>query len=171
MAWPDKVGIGIACLIVAIALYGLIVLLNGLPPSAPFEFQDWTRFGVGLIKTLFFLALPIWLAARLLISFLAAPPNARPNKIQPKDFPLRLSVAIRPLTGSCDVADRWLHIGPGSHGWGRRMVSVPTLHSRRLLQQSYCGSSHRARHGRPLAVDRPYQAEAGWRRVSWTAHY
>jgi hypothetical protein len=66
MAWPDKVGIGIACLIVAIALYGLIVLLNGLPPSAPFEFQDWTRFGVGLIKTLFFLALPRWLAARLL---------------------------------------------------------------------------------------------------------
>jgi hypothetical protein len=47
MAWPDKVGIGVACLIVAVALYGLFVLLNGLPPSAPFEVQDWTRFGVG----------------------------------------------------------------------------------------------------------------------------
>jgi hypothetical protein len=65
MAWPDKVGIGVACLIVAVALYGLFVLLNGLPPSAPFEVQDWTRFGVALVKTLFFVALPIWLAARL----------------------------------------------------------------------------------------------------------
>jgi hypothetical protein len=73
MAWPDKVGVGIACVIVAIALYGLIVLLNGLPPSAPFEFQDWTRFGVGLIKTLFFLALPIWLAARLLDFVIGGP--------------------------------------------------------------------------------------------------
>ena len=35
MAWPDKIGIGVACLIVAVALYGLVVLLNGLPPSAP----------------------------------------------------------------------------------------------------------------------------------------
>ncbi len=66
MAWPDKVGIGVACLIVAVSLYGLVVLLDGLPPSAPFEFQDWTRFGVGLIKILSFVALPIWLAARLL---------------------------------------------------------------------------------------------------------
>ena len=33
MAWPDKVGIGIACLIVAIALYGIIVLLNGYPDA------------------------------------------------------------------------------------------------------------------------------------------
>jgi hypothetical protein len=66
MAWPDKVGIGVACLIVAVALYGLIVLLNGLPPSAPFD-------GVGLIKTLFFLALPIWLAARLLDFVIGGP--------------------------------------------------------------------------------------------------
>jgi hypothetical protein len=65
MVWPDKVGIGVACLIVAVALYALFVLLNGLPPSVPFEVQDWTRFGVGVVKTLFFVALPIWLAARL----------------------------------------------------------------------------------------------------------
>jgi hypothetical protein len=53
--------------------YGLVVLLNGLPPSAPFEFQDWTRFGVGLVKTLFFVALPIWLAARLLDFVIGGP--------------------------------------------------------------------------------------------------
>jgi hypothetical protein len=52
---------------------GLVVLLNGLPPSAPFEFQDWTRFGVGLVKTLFFVALPIWLAARLLDFVIGGP--------------------------------------------------------------------------------------------------
>jgi hypothetical protein len=50
-----------------------------LPPSAPFEFQDWTRFGVGLIKTLFFLALPIWLAARLL-DFAIGGPTKRKAK-------------------------------------------------------------------------------------------
>jgi hypothetical protein len=87
MAWPDKVGIGVACLIVAVALYVLFVLLNGLPPDVPFELQDWTRFGVGVIKTLLFVALPIWLAARLLISLLAAPPNARLNKIQTEALP------------------------------------------------------------------------------------
>jgi len=47
MAWPDKVGICVACLIVAFALYVLFVLLNGLPPNVPFEVQDWTGFGVG----------------------------------------------------------------------------------------------------------------------------
>jgi len=73
MARPDKVGIGVACLIVAVAFYGLVVLLNGLPPSAPFEAQDWTRFGIGLIKTLFFVALPIWLAARLLDFVIGGP--------------------------------------------------------------------------------------------------
>jgi hypothetical protein len=60
MAWPDKMGIGVACLIIAVALYGLFVLLNGLPPGVPFEVQDWTRFGVGLVKTQLFVALPIW---------------------------------------------------------------------------------------------------------------
>ena len=79
MAWPDKVGIGVACLIVAVALYGLFVLLNGLPPSAPFEVQDWTRFGVALIKTLFFVALPIWLAARL-FDFVIGGPAKRKAK-------------------------------------------------------------------------------------------
>jgi hypothetical protein len=77
MAWPDKVGIGVACLIVAVALYGLFVLLNGLPPEAPFEVQDWTRFGVGLIKIELFVALPIWLAARLLDFVIGGPPDAR----------------------------------------------------------------------------------------------
>jgi hypothetical protein len=50
VTWPDKVGIGVACPIVAVALNGLVVLLNGLPPTAPFAFQDWTRFGTALSK-------------------------------------------------------------------------------------------------------------------------
>ena len=79
MAWPDKVGIGVACLIVAVALYGLFVLLNGLPSDVPFEFQDWTRFGVGLIKTELFVALPIWLAARL-FDFVIGGPAKRKAK-------------------------------------------------------------------------------------------
>ena len=80
MAWPDKVGIGVACLIVAVALYGLFVLLNRLPPSAPFELQDWTRYGVGLVKTEFFVALPIWLAARI-FDFVIGGPARRKAKI------------------------------------------------------------------------------------------
>jgi hypothetical protein len=79
MAWPDKVGIGVACLIVAVFLYGLFVLINGLPPSAPFETQDWIWFGVGLIKTLLFVALPIWLAARL-FDFVIGGPAKRKAK-------------------------------------------------------------------------------------------
>jgi hypothetical protein len=81
MAWPDKVGIAVACLIVAVALYGLFVLLNGLPPSAPFEAQDWTRFGVGLTKTLFFVALPIWLAVRLIDYVIGGPAKRKAKQI------------------------------------------------------------------------------------------
>ena len=84
MPWPDKVGIGVASLIVAVALYGLVVLLNGLPPTAPFEFQDWTRFGTALVKTLFFVALPIWLAARLQISLWVVLPNVKLKNFNPR---------------------------------------------------------------------------------------
>ena len=83
MPWPDKVGIGVASLIVAVALYGLVVLLNGLPPTAPFEFQDWTRFWTALVKTLFFVALPIWLAARLLDFVMGGPAKRKAKKLQP----------------------------------------------------------------------------------------
>jgi hypothetical protein len=79
MAWPDKVGIGVACLIVAVALYVLFVLLNGLPPDVPFELQDWTRFGVGALNTLLFVALPMWLAARL-FDFVIGGPAKRKAK-------------------------------------------------------------------------------------------
>jgi hypothetical protein len=90
MAWPDEVDIGIACLIVAVALYGLFVLLNGLPPSAPFEVPDWTRFGVGLIRILFFVALPIWLAARLFDFVIGGPTKRKQTEDSPLRFVWRL---------------------------------------------------------------------------------
>ena len=81
MAWPDKVGIGVACVIVAVALYVLFVLLNGLPPSVPFEVQDWTRYVFGVIRTEFFVALPIWIAARLFDFVIGGPAKRKAKQI------------------------------------------------------------------------------------------
>lgn len=64
MAWPDKVGLGFACLVVAFALLGLFLVTINTPPGTV-TVQDLTHMGVWIIKAEVFVALPVWLAARL----------------------------------------------------------------------------------------------------------
>jgi uncharacterized membrane protein len=79
MAWPDKVGIGVACLIVAFTLWTLFLLVTRLPPEAAVTVYGLTRMGAWTIKALLIVALPIWLAARL-VDFVLGGPAKRKAK-------------------------------------------------------------------------------------------
>ena len=82
-AWPDKLGICVAWLIVAFAIYLFIILFNGLPPTADrFGANDWNYLITGVIKNEMFVAAPIWVAARL-VDFLIGGPAKRKLKRNP----------------------------------------------------------------------------------------
>ena len=82
-AWPDKLGICVAWLIVAFAIYLLAILFNGLPPTADrFGANDWNYLITGVIKNELFVAAPVWVAARL-VDFLIGGPAKRKLKRNP----------------------------------------------------------------------------------------
>jgi hypothetical protein len=80
MAWPEKVGLGCACLILAFGVWTYFAVTSKVPSGA-FTDRDLVRLVIGVIKTEFFVALPIWLVARL-VDFVIGGPARRKAKAQ-----------------------------------------------------------------------------------------